>query len=281
MNLARHAAVLWRFRRITAVGLLLGIFLAVYASYDITSSGLVRRGNPTYTSRSQLLVTQAGCPECRSVLPVTPALGSATEEPKVDPDQVEFADPARFNTLADLYTKLVVSDEVLASIPQHPSPAQIIASPLPAVSGAPILPIIQLDTIAGSPEAAQRLNADTGKALRELIAREGRKNDVGPAKSVQIETINAPSPGALAAGASYTASILALLLTLVGTVALTHLLENLRNRRDTDQGDEVDSWMVDDAAHGPASTNGVVDGELAAAFASEWGPPAAPQRPAE
>src|SRR5215217_1126307 len=138
MNLARHAAVLWRFRRITAVGLLLGIFLAVYASYDISPSGLHRRGNPTYTSRSQLLVTQAGCPECRTVLPVTPPLDTTSQEPKVDPDQLEFADPARFNTLADLYTKLIVSDEVLASIPGHPSAGQIIASPLPAVSGTPI-----------------------------------------------------------------------------------------------------------------------------------------------
>ena len=82
MNLARHAAVLWRFRRVTVAGLLLGIFLAVYASYDITTSGLVKRGHPTYMSRSQLLITQPGCPECRSVLPVTPPLSPADNQSK-------------------------------------------------------------------------------------------------------------------------------------------------------------------------------------------------------
>jgi hypothetical protein len=281
MNLARHAAVLWRFRRVTAAGLLLGLFLAVYASYDISTSGLVRRGHPVYTSRSQLLVTQEGCPECRTVLPVTPVtpLSSTDSAPKIDPNQLEFADPNRFNTLADLYTKLIVSDDVLAGIPGHPSAAQIIASPLPAVSGAPILPIIQLDTSADSSAAAQRLNADTGKALRDLIARDARRNGVSPNKAVQIETINAPSPGALTAGASFTASILALMLVLVGTVALTHLLENLRTRREAaDDEDGIDSWTADDAVNGHAA----VDDELAAAFAgAEWGPPSPAQRQAE
>jgi hypothetical protein len=281
MNLARHAAVLWRFRGVTAAGLLLGILLAVYASYDISTSGMVRRGHPTYTSRSQLLVTQPGCPECRSVLPVTPPISSTSNEQQIDPNQLEFADPNRFNTLADLYTKLIVSDEVLASIPGHPSAAQIVASPLPAVSGAPILPIIQLDTSAGSAEAAQRLNSDTGKALRNLIARDSRRNGVSTSKAVQFETIQAPSPGALAAGASYTASILALLLVLVGTVALTHLLENLRNRRAASQdevGDEFESW-TEHGANGHANGHGTVDEDLAAAFAgAEWDPPRAPQR---
>ena len=72
MNLARHAAVLWRFRRITAVGLLLGVFFAVFASYSISPAGLKPRGVSTYSSQSQLLVTQAGFPEGRVVLPVAP-----------------------------------------------------------------------------------------------------------------------------------------------------------------------------------------------------------------
>jgi hypothetical protein len=280
MNLARHAAVLWRFRRVTVAGLLLGIFLAVYASYSISPSGLVKRGHPTYMSRSQLLITQAGCPECRSVLPVTPPLSSTDSEPKIDPNQLEFADPARFNTLADLYTKLIVSDDVLARIPGHPSAAQIVASPLPAVSGAPILPIIQLDTFAGSGEAAQQLNADTGKALRDLIARDSRRNGVSETKAVQIETINAPSPGAVTAGASYTASILALLLVLVGTVAVVHLLENLRNRRDANDDDDgdADAWTVGGSPNG----HGSVEDDLEVAFAgTQWDPPNEPQRRAK
>jgi hypothetical protein len=277
MNLARHAAVLWRFRRITAVGLLLGILLAVYASYDISTSGLVKRGTPTFDSQSQLMVTQPGFPEGRTVLPVAP-VGGTIEEPKVDPNRLEFADPNRFMALADLYTKLLVSDEVRALIPEHPSPAQIVASPLPGVSGAPILPIIQLDTISTSAEGARQLNLNTAKALRELLAQRQRKNDITPAQSVQITTLNAPKLGALTSGNSYTASILAFLLCIVGTIAVTHLLENLRNRREA-KAEELDAWTVEDGpAGGDPETNGVAD-DLEAAFAgSDWGPPAPVRR---
>jgi hypothetical protein len=239
MNLARHAAVLWRFRRITAAGLLLGVFLAVFASYKISPSGLEPRGMSTYTSQSQLLVTQAGFPEGRVVLPVAPPYGSTTEQPEVDPNRLEFADPNRFMALADLYTKLIVSDEVLRRIPEHPSPTQIVASPLPGVSGAPILPIIQLDTISDSPAAAQRLNLNASEALRKLLEERQEKNDISPAQSVQISTIKAPEPGALTAGPSHMASILALLLCLIGTVAVTHLLAALRPEPEVPDFDDV------------------------------------------
>lgn len=279
MNLARHAAVLWRFRRITAAGLLLGIFLAVYASYNISPSGLEPRGTSTYTSQSQLLVTQPGFPEGRSVLPTSPALAGSTEEPKVDPDQLEFADPNRFLALADLYTKLLVADEVLSRIPEQPSPAQITASPLPGVSGAPILPIIQLDTVAGSPEAAQTLNANTAKALKDLLEERQRRNDISPAKSVQVTTLKAPSPGALASGPSRTGSILALLLCIVGTIAVTHLLENLRNRRDADRIDELEDWEVEPAANGSARVHAA---DLEAALAGgDWASPSTASRRTE
>lgn len=282
MNLARHAAVLWRFRRITAVGLLLGVFLAIFASYQITTSGLVARGTPTYTSQSQLLVTQAGFPEGRVVLPTAPQnIASTAEEPKVDPDRVEFADPARFMALADLYTKLIVSDEVRGRLPEPVSKDQIMASPLPAVSGAPILPIIQLDTQAQSPAAAQKLNADLAKALRALLEQRQHKEDISPAQSVQIATLDAPSPGTLVASPSKMASILAFLLCLIGTIALTHLLENIRSRRAANEDlDTFDPWQVEDVvrANG-AGSDGVHDRQLADAYATgDWDAPAAQRR---
>jgi hypothetical protein len=272
MNLARHAAVLWRFRRITAAGLLLGIFLAVLASYNITSSGLKPRGVSTYTSQSQLLVTQPGFPDGRPVLPTSQTIDPETGKPIVDPTAVDFADPARFMYFADLYTKQLTSDDILRRLPAKVSPTQIIASPLPAVSGAPILPIIQLDTIGATPRAARQLNLDLAKALREWLQENQAKNDLPPAKRVVVETMDAPELGALTSGPSKTASVLALLLVLIGTVALTHLLENLRSRRDSAQIDELDAWATDDDV-AVAKSNGTsehLDAELATA---DWGPP--------
>jgi hypothetical protein len=241
MNLARHVAVLWRFRTLTAAGLLLGIFLAIFASYRITPHGLEARGVSTYASVSQLLVTQDGFPEGRVVLPVTPITGSTSdgETPKIDPNKLEFADPNRFMALADLYTKLIVSDEVRALIPERPSPAQIDAQPLPAVSGAPILPIIQLTVKSMSATGATQLNTHTIEALRKRLTEQQNKNGISPAQSVQIRTLSAPSAGALAAGPSHTASILALLLCIIGTIAVTHILASLRPSATASQVDDV------------------------------------------
>jgi hypothetical protein len=247
MNLARHAAVLWRFRAVTAAGLLLGIVLAILASYQVTTHGLVARGVSTYSSTSQLMVTQAGCPECRTVLPTAPPAGTTPEEPDVDPDKLAFADPARYLALADLYTKLIVSDEVRARIPERPSQAQISASPVPAVSGAPILPIIELTTIAPTPAGATALNKHAAEALRTQLRDTSRKNDVTPAQSVQVTTLNAASPGALMSGPSHTASILALLLCLIGTVAVTHLLASLRPKHEPALDEAAFDWEAMDA----------------------------------
>jgi hypothetical protein len=273
MNLARHAAVLWRFRRITAAGLLLGIFLAIFASYNLTSSGLKPRGVSTYTSQSQLLVTQPGFPEGRPVLPTTQTVDPETGKPIVDPNAVDYADPARFLYFADLYTKQLTSDDILRRLPARVSPAQIVASPLPAVSGAPILPIIQLDTIGATPKAAQQLNLDLAKALREWLQDNQAKNDLPPAKRVVIETMDAPEKGVLTSGPSKTASVLALLLVLIATVALTHLLENLRTRRDAAQLDELEAWAADEPDTAVAKHNGTSEDLHAELASADWGPP--------
>jgi hypothetical protein len=247
MDLARHAGVLWRYRWVTAGGILLGIVLAVLASYKVTTSGLEPRGSSTYSSESQLLVTQAGFPEGRSVLPTPPPVDGLTPQPAENDKKLQFADPSRFMTLADLYSTLIISDEARSLIPEKPSASQIIASPLPAVSGVPVLPIIELTTTADSAAGAQALNTHTADALRELLKERQAKADISPAESVQIQTVNAPSPGALTGRPSHAGSIIALLLCLIGTVAVTHLLEMLRTRREGDTLENVElDWMLDE-----------------------------------
>ncbi len=243
MDLSRHLAVLWRFRVVTALGVGVAILLAVLAAYKPSADGLEKRGDPTYSSTSRLLVTQAGFPEGRVVLPAPP-LG---EEPK--PDSVGFADPARFMALADLYTKLILSDEVRRRIPERPTAAQVDANPVASVSGNPILPIIELTTRGGSAAGARELNVHTVTALQELLKRRQANNDIPVGERVQIGVLNAPSPGVLTASPSHTASILALLLCLIGTIALTHILEAIRLRREGGAADQVPfDWPLDGAS---------------------------------
>src|SRR4051794_7841540 len=105
MDLSRHAAVLWRFRTVTACGLLLGVVLAVLASYrPVWASGpdLVPRGRETWTAQSSLLVTQEGFPEGRVVLPESRPGSDRPAQPTSSAGatgRVEFADPSRFMVL--------------------------------------------------------------------------------------------------------------------------------------------------------------------------------------
>jgi hypothetical protein len=246
MNLARHASVLWRFRAVTAAGLLLGIVLAILASYQVTTHGFVARGVSTYSSTSQLMVTQEGCPECRTILPTGPQPGDPTAQTEANSDKLAFPDPVRYLALADLYTRLLVSDKVRARMPEHPAQAQISASPVPAVSGAPILPIIELTTIAPTPEGATQLNLHAADALRAQIREEARAADVAPKQVVQVTALNAATPGTLLSGPSHTASILALMLCLIGTIAVTHLLASLRPKHEPEALDEsAFDWTIE------------------------------------
>ena len=286
MNLARHAAILWRFRAITAVGLLIGIFLAILASYQVPS--FEPRGDSTYMSSSQILVTQQGCPNCRVVLPVAPPVAGGApgttdsttdDQSKSDDDVPAFADPGRFMLLADLYTQLITSDEVLRRIPQHPSAAQITATPLPANSGT-ILPIISLSAVGPTSKDAWALNMETIKALRGLINDEAAQNKVKADERVELQILKAPTAGALLAGPSHTASILALVLCLIGTIAVTHLLASLRDRPAKPEEDydleALGLWPVDgddDEARRPEAAAAASSNGSGTYAGDPWAPP--------
>ena len=237
MNLGRHAAVLWRFRTVTAAGIGFAIIFAVLASYEVRSSGLTPRASETWSATSRILVTQPGFPEGRVTLPekqidsATTSDGQAAVEKFAPPsDQVEFADPARLAALGDLYSKFLTSDEVLRRVPERPMPAQVLASPFASSQGGLLLPIIELKTMAPTGETARAINVHTFKALLGYLAERQRANKIPPARRVELKLIVTPEV-ALLSGSKPTASVLAFLLVLLATVAFTHLLEALRQRK--------------------------------------------------
>jgi hypothetical protein len=251
MNLARHAAVLWRFRFVAIAGVTIGILLAVLASYKVGFDGgpsLTPRGSETWSANSSILVTQPGFPEGRVTLPeqqvqdAVTTTGEDVREPQPD-DQVEFADPARLAGLADLYTKFLVSDEVLQRVKPRPKAGEVLASPFLASSGGQVLPVIQLTTTALSKGGATKLNQSVYKSLQSVIEDQQRANAIGQGQRVEIKLIDAPE-ATLTSPRKRTASILVLAMCLLGTVALAHLLEALRPRRDGEIDGIVD-WDFD------------------------------------
>lgn len=260
MNLARHAAVLWRFRSVTATGLIIGILLAVLASYKVSFDGgpsLTARGTSTWSSTSSVLVTQPGFPEGRVVLPATPQVTEADGTETVDPNRIEFADPGRFIALADLYSKLATSDQVRARVRGKPAPERITAMPVQGQSGGSTLPMIQIATTAPTAAGAQQLNVDVIKAMRELLETQQGDWKIAEPQRVVLSQVDAPSKPFLVAGPSKTASILALMLCLIGTIAITHLLANIRGAapKTAPAGGAAIPWTRDDvSAEAPAAT---------------------------
>jgi hypothetical protein len=248
MNLARHASVLWRFRRVTAAGIVLGIVLAIVASYRVSSSGLTPRGSATYSAVSSIWVTQPGFPEGRVTLPeqqiseaVTASGDDAVGENAPPSDQVEFADPGRLAALGDLYSKLLTSDEVLRRVNTHPTPATVQASPFAASQGGLLLPVIQLTTMGGSPAGAVQTNRAVYRGLLDFLDEEADANNVAKARRVELKVLNAPEV-ALVSGPKPTMSVVAFMMVMLGTLAVTHLLEALRNRRRNEALTTIVDW---------------------------------------
>jgi hypothetical protein len=267
MNLARHAAVLWRFRSVAAAGLLLGFVLAILGSYQVHWNGspsVTPRGSETWSATSSILVTQPGFPEGRVTLPtsqidgVTTADGQPAVKSGAAPkDQVEFADPGRLASLADLYSTFLTSDEVRARVPEHPGAGQIQASPFSAAAGGQVKPVIQLVTTASSSDGARRLNLHLIGGLRSVLAEQQAANRISTAGRVELKVIDPPTP-TLASGRKHIASILAFLLCLIGTVAVAHLLAAVRDRNDPEALASIIAWETPEE-----SDSAVPESELA------------------
>lgn len=262
MDLARHLKVLWRYRLVVAVGVLLGVALAILAAYHLPS--FERRGIEVWSVESDTLVTQPGFPWGRVTLPpqASAPIPGTEESPATTDQQLEFADPGRFSSLAMLYSVLAVSDRVRERLPGRVAPEQVTAQAYDATgNGSTFLPIIRITTQAESAEKARTLNLQAQKGLKDLIEEEQRRNDIEPNQRVRLSPLNAPSRPLLLSGPSMTPSLLAFMLCILGAVALAHVLEALRPRY---RSGDADAFSGITAFEPPVADfpggNGAVDG---------------------
>jgi hypothetical protein len=224
MDIRYHLGIIWRWRALLVVGLL----VAVAVSYLVTfKPGLGKpewRSAATYTSTSRTAVTQPGFPWGRATLP-----GADPNQP-ITPDGARlrsFAPPQRFTDLAVVYAYLAQSDQVRSLISPRPFAQQINVATVPNPATGDPLPIIEVATTANSSAGAQKLNMATIRALRAYLARNVRENNVPLEDRATLEVLNPPTPGFLVAGRSLTLSVIAGLLALVATFVAIYVLENL------------------------------------------------------
>ena len=205
--------------------------MAFLAAYNVPS--MERRGVEQWSSDSSIFVTQEGFPWGRVTLGDTTVPGMPSAETSGGDSKTPFADPARFSNLALLYANLAQSDEVRGRLPGHPTRAQIEPRVLDATGGGvSFLPIIKLTVFAGSAEGAIDLNKKAIAALRDYIERNQRASDTPANERIRLDVINEPTGASLISGHSTAIPMLAFLLCLLGAVAVAHIMENLRPRRE-------------------------------------------------
>jgi hypothetical protein len=232
MDLQLYARVLWRFKVIILLGLVLALTLALLSAVRVGSQGFKYRSDELWSSTTRLRVTQSGFPEGRLYGQEPTTLG---EEPGIAPpstSQRDFpvVDPARFNFLAIYYAELATSDPVRRLIRQAGPPirGQVIATSLRDDQSGTLLPLIDLAAISTSPQGAMMLAQRGAGALKAYLASQQRTNKVPQADRVVLRTIVQPRGARIFQPRSKTMPIVVFLVVMFAFVGLAFLLESIK-----------------------------------------------------
>jgi hypothetical protein len=227
MDIRLFLRLITRFRYIAIVGVLLAVAATIFsaARLDTVHWQLKYRQLLEYQSTAVLLVDGNRPSWLYAVPPGTAAAATTT-----DTSSTGIADPARLGGLTSLYGYFVQSDAVRKLTG---------AEPINSVSAVTItadvgngrrdpLPLLAVTATGGSPHAATDLAGRVTKAFQQYVRDRQTKAHVSDQDRVTLQVVNAPSAGTLVAPRSYTRAIVAGLLTIIATIGLMLLIENLR-----------------------------------------------------
>jgi hypothetical protein len=244
MDLRLYSRVIWRFRYLVLGGLVVGFALAFLSFVSIGGGGLKYRDSEKWVSYTTLYVTQSGFPAGRAVIPgvdpnaSTPGAGT------------RFADPARFSALAILYAQLINSDAVRAVMLQKgPIDGNIEAAPVTTPNGDEALPLVQIAATSSTPAMAEALAGRASVAFRDYLRAQQQRSAIRPQDRAFATSLRRPDQAVLLAGRSLTKPIVILITTLIVTLGLAFVLENLNPKVRVTQVEERQGLASDASGH--------------------------------
>jgi hypothetical protein len=196
VDLALYGRVLWRFRWLVLLGLLLAAALTVLSVARVSRDGLSYRSAEVWKSTSTLLLTRNG---------------------------KTFAEPSAYSPLVDLYAQLANSDAVRKSMLRAGAHSdwKVTAAPVPpTLNPTAVLPVLALTGEAATPRDAVRATVLGRQAFVRYVS--AQKGAAG------IRVLQSATRPTLAVPRSKTLPIIVFLAMLSATVALAFVLENLR-----------------------------------------------------
>lgn len=210
------------------VGLALTLALVVLSYVRISPSGIGYRSPETWSNQATLVLTQAGAPELRSVLPTTAPGGSSS-----------LADTSRFAGLIDVYAALATSDPVIQVLRHRGlvdakdmanGASPITAAAVVSTVGGGTTPMMTLMATAPSAEKATKLTLGATSAFLNYV--EARQAAAGiPAKDrIEIRVVKSADVPNLLKPRSKALPILVLLAGLIATAAVAFIRDNMDRR---------------------------------------------------
>jgi hypothetical protein len=231
MDLPMYLRVIWRFRLLVGVGLILAALLTFVSTAKVAHGRITYRQHQTWISHSMLMVTQPGFPNGRAVLDDSVQVGTAKKPAFAQ----RYADPNRLISLALIYAQMVSGDSVRRSVVAKDGPLRndkIAATTVTNVSTSSALPIVDVTGVAGSRERAITLARDASAALQATILSDEESAGISPDRRVELNVIARATPltSKILTARSMTRPVFIFLLILTATIALAFLLENARPR---------------------------------------------------
>lgn len=203
---------------VVVIGVILAMlfaFLAV-ARVDWREGSVSYRSHELWQNSAQLLLTQPGFPEGRSVFPSTAqSTGSPT-----------YADPGRFVSLADLYAQIATSDAVRRKmLAEGPIDGTVQAAAQLSASGNPT-PIVNIFGKSDTPAKATALARRATNALLAYLETQQAVASIPESQRVDIQVLKVSDSPILVEPRKKTLPVIVFLAVLTITVAFAFMLEN-------------------------------------------------------
>ena len=240
MDLRLYLRVIRRFWSLVALGTTLAGALAFISFFrvDVHSSPHVAyRQHETWKGKEILMLTQRGFPWGRSVYPYVLDKKTGQLTPST-----RFADPSRFTALAVFYSELANSDAVRAAVTRGGRlEGSYSASPVVNSAGSTVgsqsitqlVPLVEIDGFARTPERALYIARRVSGALRDYLQRSQTSAAIPPKQRIVVQVLSKARKATLARGRRLTVPIIVFLAGLIATLGLAFALENLHPRAHT------------------------------------------------
>ena len=215
MDLRLYGRVIWRFRIVVVIGLLMAVALAVLSFVRVSPSGISYRQSEDWSASTTYFLSGEGFP----VGGVNSAVGSRS--------------PLTLASLAALYAAYATSDDVIARIKKSgPMHGVVTATSFvnQQTSQRYPLPLLAINADASSPGKALALAHRASRAFMSYVTDQQNRAAIPPRLRVQFRVVNDAKQAALIGPRKKTLPIVIFLTILSATLGLAFVLENLRPR---------------------------------------------------